>query len=45
MDKLINKVGKDLKKGDKDIKVLKKADKKMDKKMAECKAKMKKGKK
>ena len=36
MDKLINKVKKDLAKGQKDVKVLKKADKKFDRKIAKC---------
>ncbi len=47
MDKLINKVKKDLDKGEKDTKVLLKADKKFDKKIAHAKKiekKMKKGK-
>jgi hypothetical protein len=42
MDKLINKVGKDLKKGQKDVKVLLKADKKFDKKIDKAKKVMKK---
>ena len=42
MDKLINKVKKDLDKGEKDTKVLLKADKKQDKKIATAKKKMKK---
>ncbi len=42
MDKLIGKVKKDLDKGEKDVKVLKKADKKMDKKVKACDMKMKK---
>jgi hypothetical protein len=36
MHKLISKVKKDLDKGEKDVKVLKKADVKMDKKMSKC---------
>jgi hypothetical protein len=45
MDKLINKVKKDLDKGEKDTKVLLKADKIQDKKLAKHnKMKMKKGK-
>ena len=36
MHKLIKKVKKDLDKGEKDVKVLKKADKKFDRKMAKC---------
>lgn len=42
MDKLINKVKRDLNKGQKDVKVLKKADKKMDRKVTKCAMKMKK---
>jgi len=42
MDKLINKVKKDLDKGQKDVKVLKKADKKFDRKLSKCDMKMKK---
>ena len=42
MDKLINKVKKSLDKGEKDVKVLKKADKKADRKMAKCGKMMKK---
>lgn len=42
MDKLIKKVKKDLDKGEKDVKVLKKADKKFDRKIAKCDMKMKK---
>ena len=45
MDKLINKVKKDLKKGVKDVKVLKKADKKFDRKISKCDMMMKKKKK
>lgn len=37
MDKLINKVKRDLDKGEKDTKTLLKADKKQDKKIAKCK--------
>ncbi len=44
MDKLIKKVGKDLSKGKKDIKVLLKADKVQDKLVSDCKAKKMKGK-
>ena len=42
MDKLIKKVKKDLDKGERDVKVLKKADKKFDRKLAKCDMKMKK---
>jgi len=45
MDNLINKVKKDLSKGQKDVKVLKKADKKFDRKVEKCNMKMKKKKK
>lgn len=41
MDKLIKKVGKDLKKGEKDVKVLLKADKKFDRKLDKCDKMMK----
>ena len=42
MDKLINKVKKDLGKGQKDVKTLLKADKKFDRKLAKCDKMMKK---
>lgn len=42
MHKLISKVKKDLDKGEKDVKTLKKADVKMDKKVAKCEMKAKK---